>query len=240
MKLNNFIYADISTYTPIKTVSFYETVFNWKYYNYDNYYTAYSENTEVAGLYETPLKFKQMRMPHFWMSYIAVNNVEETVQKARELGGIIELQSNINVNDKIALIRDPSGAGFTVYEGDTLQNIRSTKTVNTLIWNELHVSEASKVIPFYQGIFNWNINQITDTLYQVFNAKKEHISDIVEIPNQYKGSYEYWICTFGVKNIETTKQLILENGGTQVAIDADRILFTDHSNEAFFYLKEIS
>ncbi|WP_298511622.1 VOC family protein [uncultured Kordia sp.] len=239
MKTNNFIYADLSTYTPKETISFYETVFGWKYYQYDDYYTAFIKNTEVTGLYETPDKFKQMRMPHFWMSYIQVDNVAETVEKARELGGIIELQSEIASNTKIALIRDLSGAGFTVYEGDQLTNVRTKNTANTLIWNELHVSDASKAIPFYEGIFDWKIIQKTSGLHAVYNSNNEYIADIVEIDNQYKGSYEYWVCTFGVKDIEITKKLILENGGTQIAVDADRMLFSDHSNEAFFYVKEV-
>ena len=239
MKTNNFIYADLSTYTPTETISFYEKVFGWKYYKYDEYYTAYIDNMEIAGLYETPVAFKQMRMPHFWMSYIQVANVSETVEKARKLGGIIELESNMSDNDKIALIRDTSGAGFTVYEGDQLRNIRTKNIANTLIWNELHVSNAAKVIPFYEGIFKWKIIQVATGLYNVFNSKNIHITDIVEISNQYKGSYEYWVCTFGVKDIKATQNLIIENGGTQVATDGDRILFTDHSNQAFFYVKEV-
>ena len=35
MKPNNFIYADISTYSPEKTIAFYEAVFGWKYYKSD-------------------------------------------------------------------------------------------------------------------------------------------------------------------------------------------------------------
>lgn len=239
MKTNDFIYADLSTYTPTETISFYEKVFGWKYYKYDTYYTAYIGNTEVAGLYETPERFKQMRMPHFWMSYIQVNSVTETVQKAKELGGIIELESQINNGDKVALIRDPLGAGFTVYEGNQLQNIRTKNTANTLIWNELHVSEASKVIPFYQGIFNWNIIQDHESSYKVFNLQNEHIATIQEISNAYKGTYEYWVCTFGVEDIEASKETILKQGGTVITTEENRILFSDNSNESFFYVKEV-
>jgi predicted enzyme related to lactoylglutathione lyase len=239
MKATNFIYADISTYSPAKSISFYEAVFSWKYYKSDDYYVAYAGNTEVAGLYETPQQFKQMRMPHFWMSYIQVNNVAETVQNAKKLGGIIELETTLFANDKIALIRDPSGAGFTIYEGNNLTNIRTKNKANTLIWNELHVSDASKIIPFYQGVFNWNIEQIDRDFYQIYNSKNEHIADISEIPNSYKGKYEYWVCTFGVKDLQATKNNILQNSGSLISEESDRILFADNSGEAFFYVKEV-
>ncbi|MEM6720721.1 MAG: VOC family protein [Bacteroidota bacterium] len=239
MKPNNFIYADLSTYSPSKSIAFYEDVFGWKYYEAYNYYAAYLKNKEVAGLYETPQKFKQMRMPHFWMSYIQVNAISETVQKAKELGGIVELETNLFSNNKIALIRDPSGAGFTVYEGEELTNIRTQNTANTLIWNELHVSDISKVIHFYQGIFDWNFEQVSQEYYNIYNADNEHISDVSEIANQFKGNYEYWVCTFGVNDLQETKKRILENGGTQIVDETNRILFADDSGEAFFYVQEV-
>ncbi|MEM6684759.1 MAG: VOC family protein [Bacteroidota bacterium] len=239
MELNNFIYADLSTYSPAKSIAFYKAIFGWNYYGSKDYHVAYVGNTEVAGLYETPQKFKQMRMPHFWMSYIQVNSVAETVQKVKKLGGIVELETDLFFMDKIALIRDPSGAGCTIYEGDNLTNVRTNTKANTLVWNELHVSDVAKVIPFYQGIFDWTIQQVTEDLYQIHNGNHEYISNIVAVSNEFKGKYEYWICTFAVQNLQATKKRILKNGGTQISAEKHRILCTDNSGEAFFYIQEV-
>ncbi|PIA77387.1 hypothetical protein BFR04_08025 [Gaetbulibacter sp. 4G1] len=237
--LNNPFFADISTYSPKKTIPFYERSFRWKYYKANNYFTAFLGNTEVSGLYETPEKFKQMRMPHFWMTYIKVANLDVTIDKAKQLGGIIELSYEMNGFGKVALIRDPQGAGFTIYEGDKLKNTRTKNIKNTLIWNELHVSDVTKIIPFYQEIFNWQIVQNQNEIYEVLNNEGEYIADIMEIQNQYKGKYEYWVCMFGVENLATSKKLILENGGSLINQENNRMLFTDNSKEAFFYIKEV-
>lgn len=239
MSLNNPFFADISTYFPQKTITFYENVFGWNYYKSDNYYSAFIKEREVSGLYETPEKFKQMRMPHFWMTYIHVGNLEITVEKARQLGGIIEMQYEMGSFGKVALIRDPQGAGFTIYEGDRLKNTRTENTKNTLIWNELQVSDIQKVIRFYQGIFQWEITQGKNETYHVVNPKGDYIADILEIQNHYKGKYEYWVCTFGVEDVITSKRLILENGGSLISEEKDRIMFTDNSNEAFFYIRAV-
>ncbi|WP_299114102.1 VOC family protein [uncultured Winogradskyella sp.] len=236
---NNPFFADISTYSPKKTMSFYERIFGWKYDKTNNYFTAFSGNTVVSGLYETPEKFKQMRMPHFWMTYIKVANLDATIDKAKQLGGIIELNYEMNGFGKVALIRDPQGAGFTIYEGDKLKSTRTENTKNTLIWNELHVSDVTKIIPFYEGIFNWQIVQNINGIYEVLNNEGEYIVDIMEIQNQYKGKYEYWACTFGVDNLEKSKKVILENDGHLINNESNRILFTDNSNEAFFFIKEV-
>ncbi|WP_299548054.1 VOC family protein [Seonamhaeicola sp.] len=239
MQINNPFFADLSTYSPEKTMPLYENVFGWRYYKSNDYYTAFSGDREVTGLYETPAKFKQMRMPHFWMTYIQVKSVVETVEKAKHLGGIIEINYEMKGLGKIALIRDPQGAGFTIYEGNKLKNTRTKNTENTLIWNELHSSNVKNIIPFYQGIFDWVITQTQNGIYSVLNSKKEHIADIIEIQNQYKGKYEYWVCTFGVKNLRESKKMIIEHGGHLITEEANRILFSDNSDEAFFYIKAV-
>lgn len=236
--MNNIIFADLSTYTPKKTMAFYEQVFDWQYFEDGGYYTAYQGQQEVVGLYETPQKFKQMRMPHFWMTYIQVADVKETVAKAKALGGIIELVDESNPIGPVALIRDPQGAGFTIYGGDALNTRTQTRT-NTLIWNEIHVSDMTKIIPFYAGIFDWTFHESEKDVYQIYTADGTHVADARCIPNDYKGKFEYWVCTFGVDNLSATKNKILANGGNIVMDEGERILFVDNSEQAFFYVQQM-
>ncbi|MEM9546448.1 MAG: VOC family protein [Bacteroidota bacterium] len=238
MNLNDIIYADLSTYTPEKTMAFYEAVFGWKYYEANGYFVAYKDEKQVVGLYETPEKFKQMRMPHFWMTYVQVENVEYLVEKAKNLGAIIEMAYAEKSLGSVALIRDSQGAGFTIYAGDAIENTRTVNEANTLVWNELHVSDASTIIPFYQNLFGWKIKKFSEGYYPIFN-NGNHISDIYEIPNQEKGKYEYWVSVFAVANLENTKNRIVELGGTIVFDEGNRILCTDNSEQAFFYVKSL-
>lgn len=238
MKANNPIFADLSTYSPVDTIPFYENVFGWEYRCEYDYYTAYIENNPVVGLYETPDKFKQMRMPHFWMTYIQVNHADLTVEQARKLGGIIEMQETIPGYGKVALIRDPLGAGFTIYEGNALKSTRTELEPNTLIWNELHVSNMNQVIPFYKGIFNWEMENSQGETVRIYNHQGEHVTDILEVPNSLKGKYEYWVSCFGVSDLQTTKEKVLKNGGTEIIDEGNRILMTDSFGEAFFYITQ--
>jgi len=238
MKSNDIIFSDLSTYTPQKTIAFYEAVFGWKYYQDNEYYLAYNDTNPVVGLYETPEKFKQMRMPHFWMTYIQVDSAKETIDKVRELGGIVEMEQDIPGFGKVALLRDTLGAGFTIYEGDHLESTRTKNKENTLIWNELHVSDATKIISFYEGVFDWKFRKSNNGAYQIF-SDNQHISDMLEIDNTYKGKYEYWVSSFGVRDIQKTQKIIFENGGMLIHKETNRLLMTDNSGEAFFYIKAI-
>ena len=239
MKLNRIIFADLSTYVPEESIAFYESVFGWKFYSDEGYFLAYIGDKPVVGLYKTPEKFKQMRMPHFWMTYFHVSDVEKTVEKARQLGGIIEMVQLDNPIGKVALIRDPQGAGFTLYEGEMLQNTRTKNEESTLIWNELHVSNVEDVIPFYEGILDWSFVEGKEGISHIYTKDEEHIADLMQIPNSIKGKYEYWVCTFAVENLKSAKGRILVHGGNIVVDEGSRILCTDHSGQAFFYIKEL-
>lgn len=237
MNTNNFIWADLSSYNPDKAKQFYEAVFGWKYYSTDNYLIAYNDKKETVGLYQTPQKFQDMKMPSFWMSYIQVDSVTETIEKARKLGGIIELVDTKNSIGSMALIRDTLGAGFTVYEGNAL-NSRTKNKENTLIFNELHVSDTQKSILFYKQLFNWKFQKVDENSFEIYNLKNDHIATISEIPNSIKSKYEYWVCTFGVKDLKQSQKTIEANDGNLIFNEGNRLLCSDGS-EAFFYIQKI-
>lgn len=235
---NKFIWADLSSYIPQQIRSFYETIFDWSYYESDGYLTAYKGNTAVSGLYQTPEKFQEMKMPSFWMSYIQVESVEETVAKARTLGGIIELVDLDNPIGAVALIRDTQGAGFTIYEGVYL-DARTQAEKNTLIFNELHVSDAQKAVEFYQNLFDWNCVWTDQTSVDVYcNSSNEKLAAIHQIDNFFKGKYQYWVCTFGARNIQEKLDKIKQMGGIVISDEGNRAMCSDGS-KAFFYLQEV-
>lgn len=237
MDINSIIFADLSTYSPSKSMRFYESVFNWSYYEENDYFLAYKGTKETTGLYKTPEKFQQMNMPHFWMTYIKVENIEILVKQAVEFGGIVEMSSDLAGFGKVALIRDPQGAGFTVYEGQYLQSTHSSNMPDHLSWSELHVSDINSIITFYNRLFGWEFIQNENNTYKIFNQNKSYVADAKEIPNEFKGKYEYWVCTFGVEDLEETKKLILKNGGDVISDESYRLLCTDNSQEAFFYIQ---
>jgi len=235
MNLNTFVFADLSTYNLEKAKSFYTHVFDWSYHTEDNqYFVAFAEKHEATGLYKTPEKFQKMKMPSFWMSYIQVSDRDKTVTKAKEFGGIVELTQDVPGLGKVALIRDPSGAGFTVYEGNKL-NSRTKSTSNTMVWNELFVEDVSLVIDFYKALFGWDIKEESPGQYSVFNKNKK-IAAIQELDESLRSKYQYWGVFFACPDRQMAKKHILAKGG-QVLFEENNVsAFTDFSGEAFFYL----
>ena len=125
-----------------------------------------------------------------------------------------------------------------MYDGDNL-NFEANRKGGVVAYNELHVSDSNNVISFYEKIFNWQyVKDENAKTYQAYDVSENWITTIKEIPNTIKGKYEYWVITFYVSNINSTVQIVEKWGGAVVAKDGQRIMMTDNSGEAFFYLEE--
>lgn len=232
MKENQFVFTDLSTYDMKVAERFYSNVFGWHYQGSDTYRVALADGEEVSGLYETPQKFKDMNMPSFWMPYIQVKNVKATVDKAKALQGIVELVDEKQAVGKIALIRDPLGAGFTVYEGSQL-NARFDHKPNAFVWSELIISDFSKIQAFYEGLFDWSFKAVSDHRFYIHSKKRQRIGAIQEVSNAIKGKMEYWTVFFGVADLSHTKANILAAGGSLVYEDESSMLLADPFGAVF-------
>lgn len=185
MKHGSFIFADLSTYDVPISQEFYAKVFGREYVTDDGeYHLAYAGSQQVVGMYETPSKFQQMKMPHFWMSYIQVDNRDATVAQAKELDAIIEATED-SAFGKVALIRDPLGAGFTVYEGDQLHT-RTNATPQTFVRNELWVSDLGQVQNFYQTLFGWEYDHNEQLQRLEISLGGEHIGAIQQLDDEQR------------------------------------------------------
>ena len=238
MNNHTFIFADLSTYDLEVTMDFYHQVFGWEYHAAGNdYFLAYYHNKEVGGLYETPEQFRRMNMPSFWMSYIQVAGINETVTRAKALGGIVELVDSSQSVGKIALIRDPLGAGFTVYDGGQL-HARFDQEPHTLVWNELFVSDLDRVRPFYEGLFSWRLEDAHPHRLLIKDSSGKSLGAIQEVSNELKGKKEYWGVFFGSKKPAEIIDLALKHEGKLLYQDAKIAALTDPFG-ALFHISQV-
>jgi len=135
-----------------------------------------------------PEKFQKIKLPSFWMSYISVPNINDVVKIAEELGGKIEVRpEEAPGGGLIALIRDPAGAGFTCYQGESLG---TSSDSDVGMWHELHVSDISTVDQFYSSVFGWDIRAVPNSdRHEIYanQQDKNPIASIRETSNEIKG-----------------------------------------------------
>lgn len=237
MNVGQFIWADLSTYNTKKSCQFYQAVFGWEILDVNNYFLAQKGNSSITGIFETPDFLKKINMPHFWMSYFQVESTEKTVEIAKRLHAKVEIDTTEFNNGNIALIRDPQGAGFTIYDGKDLYLCKPSAH-GSLIKTELHISNIESVIPFYCALFNWDMTLIDHDIYKVKAPNYESKVLLKQLDNSVKGNYEYWVTTIEVSNLDQCTQHIIDNKGSLILKENNRNLMADNSGEAFFYIQE--
>ncbi|MEM7241496.1 MAG: VOC family protein [Pseudomonadota bacterium] len=212
MAHGDFIWADLSSYRPEVTRPFYTQLFEWKFDDY----AAHVGKTPTAGLFQMPQKFMDMGMPSFWMSYIAVDDVAKAVETADKLGGKVELGSaEFEGGGQYALIRDPLGAGFTVYNGTALAG--AAKGTNARLGHTLIVSDANAVMPFYTALFGWEFEAAGHDTFAM-QQRGDTIGYLHQIEDPaIRGKEQYWAVLFGVANPDMTGSILNTIGGEVVA-----------------------
>lgn len=75
-------------------------------------YTIFNAGEKgVAGLMEMPKDAKEGGVPSHWMAYIAVDDVDASAEKVKELGGkIIHGPQDVPDVGRFCIIQDPTGA----------------------------------------------------------------------------------------------------------------------------------
>lgn len=248
---NPFIWADLSTFDLPEAKRFYRDCFGWGYQAAgDDYVVCAAGRQPAAGLFPMPEFFRKIKMPSFWMSYIKVEDIQETVRLAEQYGAKVEVKPQTAPGGgQIALIRDPAGAGFTCYEGNALTR-NDTRSIGTPVWNELHISDLAKVEPFYSGVFGWAIRPtpIADryeiTLPHHTQRGASAIAGITVTPNALKVDKEYWGVYFAVPGLAGAQAKIEKAGGQIVAEQPlgshDALLAYDSQGAAFYIIEDDS
>ncbi|PSL19126.1 VOC family protein [Shimia abyssi] len=216
MTLGHFLWGDLSTYDIAAARADYSALFGWSFDGDPSYDFAQLRRAQVAAVFPMPSRLAKMDMPSFWMSYVHVADVDQTVAQARAHEGvIIEVEPQaFDHSARIALIRDPSGAGFTVYEGpDITPKIAGQGVVGARFH---HVPDLSLISDFYADLFGWTFAKVSDNpwpTYDVLHPDGTRVAQVEEVPEKIRGKFRYWMPCFSVRSLEETRGLNSQQGG---------------------------
>ncbi len=120
-------------------------------------YTVFTlHGADVAACYgEIPDMYEE-NLPSHWMSYVYVANADDAASKAKNAGGsILKPPFDVPNVGRMAVIRDPVGAVFCVWQDKGKPGIGLSREPGTLQWTELLASDTEKAAAFYEETFGW-------------------------------------------------------------------------------------
>ena len=121
-EVGQIVWVDLTVPNAEEVQDFYQAVTGWKASGFDmgeykDYVVATPEKKEtVAGICHA--KGSNADLPPYWLVYIKVHNLEESLEAARTRGGELLAGPKSFGAARFCVLKDPAGAVFGIIEGD--------------------------------------------------------------------------------------------------------------------------
>jgi predicted enzyme related to lactoylglutathione lyase len=157
----------IELFTPDTDVAarFYGHVFGWTATDPDEEHGGYRiferDGVPVAGLMRND---GSMGGPSTWTVYLATDDAESLVDRARTAGGEV-VAGPMQVGDlgSMAVVVDPAGAAVGAWQAGTFQGTAVRGEDGTPAWFETLSTDYDASVRFYSDVFGWNPETMSDT-----------------------------------------------------------------------------
>src|SRR5688500_9266387 len=139
-----FSWVDLTTDDAPAAKEFYGELFGWEFEDNEvpggGTYTMCKVDTD----YVAAIPGSTDQAPPHWNSYVTVASADETAAKAKELGGSLFMEPfDVMEAGRMALIQDPTGAAFCVWEPRDAIGAQLVNEPGALTWNELHTPDPA-------------------------------------------------------------------------------------------------
>lgn len=145
--LGSFVWCELMTTDSAAAESFYTKVVGWTSVPFapDGSYSVFNNpaGAGVAGVMKLPDSAKQMGVPPNWMMYVGTPNVDETANRIVQHGGrVLKQPDDIPGTGRFAVVQDPFGATFGVFQPPPGRPGRGKPGVGDFSWFELCHAES--------------------------------------------------------------------------------------------------
>lgn len=218
-----FSWVDLATTDAAGAKSFYTGLFGWETEDNDAgagavYTMCRLGDDAVCGLFEMSEEMRAAGIPPNWTSYVTVDDADAAAARATELGGGT-VRSAFDVMDagRMAVLKDPQGAVFSVWQPRGRIGAERVNDVGCLCMNELAATDLEAACSFYASLFGWttqNIDTSPDDPPMVLARNGEAVNASVS-PAQ-AGEPAHWCPYFTVEAIEAALGRVRELGGKEL------------------------
>lgn len=217
-----FVWYELMTTNPDAAIAFYKQVAGWGItpFQHDPSYRMWTVGKNpIGGVMRLPEEARRMGSPPHWLPYIGVQSVDATVRQATGLGARTHVQpQDIPHVGRFAVLADPQGAAFAVYQSATAAPAPDAAPKRgDISWHELATTNWRAAWDFYQALFGWQKTQAMDMgpagIYQTFGYGG---------PGMLGGMYNkppdmpappHWLCYVMVANVDQMVTTVTRLGG---------------------------
>jgi predicted enzyme related to lactoylglutathione lyase len=198
-----------------RAMAFYGAVFGWDFdvgpEEYGRYTSCMLRGRRVAALSGE----HDPDVGCFWNVYLATPDCDGTVERARAAGGVLLVQPmDVMDQGRMAIVRDPVGAQFGLWEGRAHIGAQVVNEPGALVRNDLVTPEPGPAREFYAAVFEFTLDgnqDMPDADFTFLRRSDGHeVGGIMGAP----GSVSAWSTTFEVAGTDEAVRRALDNGGS--------------------------
>lgn len=216
-----FVWYDLMTPDRDGSTRFYTALMGWgtRQWEGGQPYTMWTNGERtLGGVMELSEEAARAGAPPQWLAYVAVEDVDATVQEVRKQGGgVVHEPTDIPDVGRFAMVRDPQGAVLAVFataheppEGP------HPPRVGEFSWHELATTDPDAAFSFYSHLFGWEKGDGVDMgdmgVYQLYGRGGATLGGVFTRPPQMPGP-PAWLYYLRVADIEAAVAKVKELGG---------------------------
>lgn len=241
-----FVWHELVTPDSNAAHAFYSKAIGWKSqpWEEDSSYVMFAAARGPIGASVT-----RNGVTAHWLPYIGTGDIQKTVELAKQNGGTVVADvDTLSSGSKYAVLQDPYGASFGVYESaDAYGKITDPKP-GEHSWHELASTDYAGAFAFYSALFGWEKVDQHDMgdmgVYLIYGLNGVPFGGIMNaMPG---GPGPSWTSYVRVKDVNQTAKKVKSAGGTVVngpmevpggdwivqALDPQGALFAAHASAA--------
>lgn len=159
-------WVDTSQPDAAAAVAFYGGLFGWDLEDVmpadadGSYYIARLGGGDVAAIASMPPSAPPKAT---WNTYIWVDSADESAATARDAGGsVIAEPFDVMSAGRMAVLADPEGAVFCVWQAGEHRGARVVNEPGSLNFNGLNTRDSDSAKEFYRAVFGWEALAVAD------------------------------------------------------------------------------
>jgi uncharacterized protein len=220
-----FTWYELMTTDTAAAKAFYGDVVGWETQDVPmpgmTYTLLLAGETRVCGLMELPESARKMGAPPSWLGYVAVDDVDATVEQVKRLGGSVHMPpADVPEVGRFSVIADPQGAtlGLFKWVAPSADQHPEPGQPGHAGWHELLAVDWEKAYAFYSTLFGWEKADAMDMgpmgTYQLFSAGGEQIGGMFNKPPAVP--VPFWLYYFNVDDFDAATERA-KAGGAKIA-----------------------
>ena len=200
-----------------RAMEFYGALFGWQFEvgpaEFGRYTTAYLSGRRVAALAPNT---DPDATDFWWNVYLATADCDATTAAVQAAGGtVVNPPSNVLDQGRMAIVRDPAGGQFGLWQGRAHIGCELVNEPNALVRNDLVTDQPEVARRFYVEVFGFTLDGNPDLPEFDFTFLRRpdghEIGGIMGLP---PGSGTSWSTTFEVDDTDAALQRAVSAGGT--------------------------